>query len=360
MKDKAIEILKILDQKHYQAYIIGGYPRDMLLNRSSNDIDLTTNAPPDVIKELFNVISENYGSMLIAYKTFTFEITTFRKETNYLDKRHPQQITFTKNLEEDLIRRDFTINTLCLDKNENLLDVLNARTDLEKKIIKTVGDPRIKLKEDPLRILRAVRFATTLDFSIEKNTKYYLKKYSYLTANLSYYRKKEELTKIFSSPNNRKGLKLLIELNLEKYLDLNLSDVIPTSNPLGIWAQLESERYPFTKDENQKLVSLKELLSKNILESPILYQYGLDLSLIVAPIKKIDIDIVKETYHQLPIKNRRELDITPEEIFQLAGEKKNINKYLTILEQKILFGELTNQKKELVKCLKTIIDNEKR
>ena len=214
MLNKALEVL---EQHGYSCYIVGGYVRDYLLGVKSNDIDICTNATPKELITIFdtnNYVDTGYGSVRIIYKKYGFDITTYRKEIKYENNRKPIKIKYINDIAKDLIRRDFTINTLCMNSAGEIIDLLYATPDLNKKVIRTVGHPRYRLKEDSLRILRAIRFATNLDFEIDKKTKKYIMKYGYLLKNLSYNRKKEELNKIFSSKNKNKGIALLEELKL--------------------------------------------------------------------------------------------------------------------------------------------------
>ena len=208
MKEKALEVLKIFEDNGYIAYIVGGFVRDYILDRKTLDIDICTNATPKEIIEIFDCVKISdfsYGSVNIVYKKVKFDVTTFRKDIKYEDNRKPIKIKYISNLQTDLLRRDFTINTLCMNSKGEIIDLLNGRVDIENKVIKTVSNPRVKIKEDSLRILRAIRFATILDFDIESKTKKYIIKYGYLLEKLSGSRKKEELTKIFSSVNKEKG-----------------------------------------------------------------------------------------------------------------------------------------------------------
>ena len=141
--------------------------------------------------------------------------------------------------------------------------MLDAKKDLDKKIIRTVGDSDKKIEEDALRILRAVRFATTLNFKLDENLKSSIIKYKDNLKKLSYTRKKEELEKIFSSPNNNYGINLLKELKLEEPLDINLN-IIVTQSSLGIWAQINNDKYPFTKQEKETIKKVNESLNENI------------------------------------------------------------------------------------------------
>ena len=173
MLDKAIEVLEKLEENGFTAYIVGGFVRDYLIKRETTDIDICTNATPKDIVSIFNVKllpENNYGSVVVIYKKIRFDITTYRKEIKYEDNRRPVKIKYINNLKKDLCRRDFTINTLCINSKKEVLDILNVRKDLDNKLIKTVGNPRYRIKEDSLRILRAIRFATILDFEIDKKT----------------------------------------------------------------------------------------------------------------------------------------------------------------------------------------------
>lgn len=218
MYKDALEILNIINDLGYESYIIGGYPRDLYLGIENPDIDMCTNAKYEDLKDTFEITSNNFGSMTLIYKNNKYEITTYRKEYEYEKNRFPKKIEFVKTLEEDLQRRDFIINTLCIDKDGNYIDLLGAIKDLDNKIIRCVGNSNLKISEDILRSLRAIRFATILNFEIDETLKQSIKKYNYLLDNLSDKRKKEELDKILNSNNKDYGLSLIKELDLEKYL----------------------------------------------------------------------------------------------------------------------------------------------
>lgn len=353
--DSVFEVLKILNDKGYEAYFVGGYPRDLYMNKKTIDYDITTSATPKEIKEIFkNVNSENYGCINFYYKNNRFEITTFRKDIRYADNRKPIEIEYINDLKLDLMRRDFTMNTLCLDANGNFIDYLNGRKDIDNKIIKVVGNTNKKLQEDALRILRAIRFATTLDFKLSKELEEGIIKYGYLVKNLSYDRKKQELDKIFSSPNFEYGIKLIRDLNLEKPLEINTYNLKKTTYLVGIWAQLDCQKYPFNKSEKQTIKKVKELLKLDILNKDNLYKYGLYISSIAAEIKGIGIEEVNKVYSSLKIKDRNEIKITPVEICKLFNEKPGgfINIVFTDLESKILNDNIKNDKNIIVNYLK--------
>lgn len=196
MYEVAISLLQKINQLGYEAYIVGGYPRDIYLGIYSTDIDICTSMPPSVIEQNFSIVENHatYGSFVIEKNDYRFEITTYRKDI-YLEQRYPQ-VEFVSTLEEDLQRRDFVINTLCMDQNGSFVDLLKAREDLDNKMIRMVGDPTKKLKEDPLRIVRAIRFAADLDFSIEISLMEGIKQYRNLLSQLSYSRLQKEMNKV--------------------------------------------------------------------------------------------------------------------------------------------------------------------
>ena len=215
MLESALMLLKKINSLGYEAYIVGGFPRNKYLNINSDDIDICTNARSNFFINNFNVIKDNsrFGSVTIEYNNYNYEITTYRKDI-YKGDRFPN-IIFVDTLLEDLLRRDFTINTLCIDLNNNYVDLINARKDIDLKIIKTINDADISLKEDPLRIVRAIRFSINLDFKIDEALKKSIVNNKNLINNISNNRLEIELNKI---NKNDKYYKLIEELDLTKYL----------------------------------------------------------------------------------------------------------------------------------------------
>lgn len=347
MNENIKEILNILNNKGFSSYVIGGYVRDHLLIKETNDYDICTSALPNDLKLIFkdNILSCNYGSLKIKYNNEIFEITTFRKDINYINNRKPEKIAFIDDLYQDLQRRDFTINTICMDSFGNIIDLLNGRKDLENKIIKVVGNTDNKICEDSLRILRAIRFATTLNFKLDNNLFDSIKRNGYLVKNLSYNRKRVELNKIFSSNNVEYGIKLLKDLNLDKYLDLNLTNIKITSL-IGIWAQINNMNYPFTKEEKKIITKVNEI---NSLDGYNLYKYGLDICLIFGEINGIDKNIIKNNYQNLPIKTKKDIKLN-KDIYNLL-QHSDIKTIINDIEYKIINKTLINDEKEILKYI---------
>ena len=358
MFNSSLRLLKKIEKYGFKAYIVGGYPRDLYLGRKSADVDICTNATPKDLKEIFKdamLSNERYGSVTIIYDKIHFEITTFRKEIKYINNRLPVKIEYINDLRDDLIRRDFTINTLCIDSNGNLMDVLGICKDLQNEVIKTVGIAKTKIKEDSLRILRAIRFATTLNFKLDDDLKKSIKKYAYLLRTLSYHRKKEELDKIFMSTNAKYGISLILELGLDKYLELNnLKDIVITSNSIGIWAQLKVQnKYEFTNNEKELIDKINECVDNYNLDNYNLYKTGLYAMSIASEILSKSKKTVTEKYMKLPIKSIKEIEINGNEICYLLNIKpsKKIKEIYNDLETKILNNELNNIHKEITMYL---------
>ncbi len=354
MNEVALNVLKQINNKGFDSYLVGGYPRDFYIGKESLDYDICTNAKPKELKEIFGesiLPSEQYGSVSLITHGIRFEITTFRKDIKYINNRKPIEIEYINDLKDDLSRRDFTMNTMCIDVDGNLIDILNGRADIDNKIIKTVGNAEKKIYEDSLRILRAIRFATILNFELDDELRKAIVKYKYLLKSLSYYRKKEELDKIFSSSNIKYGIKLIKELGLIDDLELyNLDKIVPTTYLIGIWAQLNVLNiYYFNNVEKESIIKINELLTRNILDYNNLYKYGLYISTIASEIKGIDKNIVNDMYNSLYIYNKSEIKISANEVCEILNKKPGpfLKKIINDLEYKLVNKLLKNDKEEL-------------
>ncbi len=218
-------IVSKLKKAGFEAYIVGGCVRDFLLEKEPNDWDVTTNAKPKEIQKIFpsSFYENKFLTVTIQTKSKNpklkeIEITTYRSEAKYSDKRHPDIVKFAQSLKQDLARRDFTINAMAMDSELKIIDPFEGQKDLKKKTIKAVGNPEKRFSEDALRMMRAIRFATTLNFKIEEKTGQAIKKNSALLKHISPERIRDEFLKIIMSENAAKGIELLRELNLLKYI----------------------------------------------------------------------------------------------------------------------------------------------
>jgi len=219
--------IDILTKYKFEAFLVGGCVRDYLLNKVPKDWDITTNAKPEEIIDIFTkeniktLYENDFGTVAVFIDENIIEITTYRIESDYSDKRHPNSVEWTRNIEEDLKRRDFTINAMAFDvPRGTFIDLFNGTKDLEEKIIRTVGDPDERFSEDALRMLRAIRFSSVLgkEWMIENNTLNSIIKNKELLSKVSNERIRDELIKIIMSENAKRGINVLKETGLMHYI----------------------------------------------------------------------------------------------------------------------------------------------
>lgn len=198
----AEKIINTLHANGFEGYVVGGCVRDLLLKRKPQDWDITTDANPEQVKNLFMKTLETglkHGTVTVVLEGKNYEVTTYRIDGQYTDHRRPDEVMFTTSLQEDLSRRDFTINAMAYNSKKGLIDYFNGKSDLEKKIIRAVGNPVQRFQEDALRMLRAVRFSSQLGYEIEQETAQSICLVSSLVQNVSKERIRDELIKILTS-----------------------------------------------------------------------------------------------------------------------------------------------------------------
>lgn len=358
MLEEAIKVLHEITEHGYTAYIIGGFVRDYLLDIESNDVDIATNATPKQLQEIFEdavIKTTDYGSITVMKKNIRYEITTFRKEIKYIDHRKPVEIEYVDDLHTDLKRRDFIINSICMDENKEIFDYLDGRKDIEKRLINTIGNAKEKFEEDSLRILRAIRFATILNFDLSNEVKQAINETKHLLKELSYNRKKEELDKIFASSYVENGIRLLLEFGLDKELELErLKDIKNTDSLISVWSILNVvDIYPFNNTEKELIKNINEAIKLNNLDPMTLYKYGLYVNSVAGAIKGIDKKEITESYNSLIISSRDDIDITSQEIISILQKEpgKFISDIYNDIEEEILYSRLTNDKEKIVKYI---------
>jgi len=222
--ENVLAIYKKIGEKGFEVFFVGGCVRNLFMNIPIKDWDLTTNAKPEEISRLFpdSFYNNVFGTVGIPYDpNAVIEITTYRTEDGFSNKRHPDKISWGKTIEEDLSRRDFTMNAIAMKINENeteYVDPYNGQEDIEKRIIRTVGNPKERFKEDALRLMRAIRFASQLGFDIEEATGKEIKTDAELIKEISNERIRDELLKILSSNDPVKGLTLLRESGILEHI----------------------------------------------------------------------------------------------------------------------------------------------
>ncbi|HEV8340987.1 MAG TPA: CCA tRNA nucleotidyltransferase [Candidatus Binatia bacterium] len=211
-REKAISIVKRLREKGYEAYLAGGSVRDDLLGKSPQDFDIATDARPEAIQKIFAHTMEvgtQFGVVLVILEGEPFEVATFRYDGPYLDGRRPSTVRFA-SMKEDIFRRDFTINGMMYDPIEaRVIDLVGGREDLNRRVIRAIGDPDERFREDRLRMVRAVRFAASLDFTIEENTLRAIRSHAPTITQISWERIGEEVTRILTEGGAKRGFELL-------------------------------------------------------------------------------------------------------------------------------------------------------
>ncbi|MDI7741383.1 CCA tRNA nucleotidyltransferase [Lysinibacillus fusiformis] len=219
--DVALRVIDKIENGGFEAVIVGGAVRDHLLERQVNDVDVATSALPSEVKQIFSStvdVGIEHGTVLVLDEGEPIEVTTYRTEGTYSDYRRPEEVAFVRNLEEDLQRRDFTINAMAYTKEGNIVDLYGGKEDIENRVIRAVGDPNIRFREDALRMLRAIRFGAQLGFSIEGETLKAIQIDSDLIDFIANERISMEMAKIWKSKYVYYGLQVLNESNLSKFL----------------------------------------------------------------------------------------------------------------------------------------------
>ena len=249
----AFEIAQRLKEKGYAAYFAGGCVRDFLRGEAAKDYDIATTASPDEVERLFPKtvpVGKQFGVILVVQEGRNFEVATFRSEGPYQDGRHPASVRFTSP-EEDARRRDFTVNGIFYDPFERkVIDYVDGRADIERRVIRAIGAPEERFEEDKLRLLRAVRFAANLNYSIEPGTWASLRKLASRIHEVSAERVRDELVKTFTRPGGGRGLDLLLESGL-------LQEILPE-----VAAMKGVEQPPEFHPEGDVFIHTKMLMEK--------------------------------------------------------------------------------------------------
>lgn len=360
------KIIVKLQDAGYVSYFVGGYVRDLLLGIKSGDIDITTSATPSEVIALFNDVKETgkkYGSVTVLMDEFKYEVTTFRSDGEYIDNRHPDVVTFSKNIMDDLSRRDFTINAIIMDEQENIIDNFGSKKDLETKTIRTINNPLKRFKEDSLRILRAFRFVSKLGFDIEENTLKAIKESKHLIKNISIERVMVELDKIFRGKHRNKALKYMLETEVS-------GELYGLNDGLKFISEISQELFPieafivcFIMDDIddvwrfsnknirliKQILDLHEVTKNDIFNRFIVYVNGLDTCLLA---NKINVflgyndqgDLIKELEAALPIKDVCDLLFKGQDIMWLTPLRKKswIGTIVDDLKYNVIMGYLPN------------------
>ena len=351
--EKIIEkIMREIKNAGFDSFVVGGYVRDYLLGKKSYDVDICTNALPKDIHKIFNINMNNYGGTNLKIGKYNIDITTFREELKYVG-RNPVEVRYINDLKQDLMRRDFTINTICMDIDGNIIDYLNGIEDLNNRVIKSVGNADAKLKEDPLRIIRTIRFYAVLDFRIDDELKKALKDNYYLVETLSKTKIKEEISKILMNKNYKKALDLFQDLGINNVLNITYDNPIFTTDLIGMFAQIKIDGLPFTKEEKKNIIKITEVVKTEEINNLTLYKYGLYICSIAGQILSYNYKELSKKYNNLPIKSVKDIAITSDCLInKLNIPKYKISTVYSDLEKQILMGKLKNKTKDIIKYIK--------
>ncbi len=343
-------IKKIVDAK-FEAYIVGGYVRDYLLGLKTNDIDIATNASVDDLIKIFGEMgtpNPKYYSYHILKDNYRFDITSYRKEFEY-KKNKPIKIVPADDLKTDLLRRDFTINTFAMDKNGKFVDLLNSKIDLDNKVIKVVGDTYEKFNEDKTRIIRAIRFACTLNFELDDGIKEFLEKNGHMLNEMPREYIKKELDKIFDSDSYNRFFDLVKTYKLDKYLSIKFDNIHQAYDRIGIWAQIET-LLPLSKSEKKDIDCIKYLISNHVLSISNMFDYNDIVVKNAGCILNLDRD-VKEFYEIKNMHSIIDINIDMEILFKYVPII-DVRRVYRKIEREILQGNLSNDEFDIERYIR--------
>lgn len=392
---KGIHVIEQIEKHNHKAFFVGGSVRDYLLNREIHDIDIATSATPDMIQSIFKKvipIGIDHGTVLVRYEGLSFEVTTFREEGTYSDQRRPDYVHYIEEIDGDLRRRDFTINALAMDKHGEIIDLFNGREDLKKKVIRTVGSASDRFTEDPLRIVRALRFSSELGFSIDTHTFIQMRALKQMVETLAVERITSEFTKFFAGTYVNEGFNHLLKSEVYKHLPVfkehpKLVNDVPTPlYPLHSFGEVIALFHyldPMIPERTWAKVwkCSNHIQKEAILLGKALHYYrkkGLDnwlvyhltaehiesfirLIKILFPKNELKTKTLMELYRCLPIKAKTDLAINGNDLTRFFPKYKKgawIGKMLEKIEKEVIFHRLENEKneiKEWIKCNPPVI-----
>lgn len=378
---EALPILEKIKAAGYEAYFVGGSVRDALLQRPIHDVDIASSSYPSETKAIFPKtidVGIEHGTVLVLEGNREYEVTTFRTEDVYVDYRRPSQVSFVRSLEEDLKRRDFTINAFALDDEARVIDKFKGLEDLNNGILRAVGVADERFEEDALRIMRGLRFAASLDFRIEEKTFAAMKAHAPLLEKISVERSFIEFDKLLTAPYWKKGIELLLTSQAYYYLPLlqdaqeGLKHLLTAYQPDFVftnseqaWAALllaVAKQKPdlflkkwktsnaFQKTVDQ-LVSLYQYRLSGSFQAMDAYRYGKDLLLLCEELRQaqgleVDFDLIEELDKRLLIHNRHEIVVNGGLLIKELNLKPGpeLGSLLNEIEALIVAGQLANNK----------------
>lgn len=380
---KALPVLEKIKEAGFEAYFVGGSVRDALLNRPIHDVDIATSSYPEETKQIFSRtvdIGIEHGTVLVLEGEEEYEVTTFRTEDIYVDYRRPSAVSFVRSLEEDLKRRDFTVNAFALDETGEIVDLFDGLKDLENQILRAVGVASERFNEDALRIMRGFRFQASLGFELESETFKAMKVLTPLLEKISIERTFVEFDKLLLAPYWRVGLSSMIESQAYDYLpdmvgsqdklqslfDLEKDFTFESSEQAWaalLWALEVEDAQQFLKHwktsrqfakQVQDLLTILSLREGGELSKRDCYQFNLDSLLQAENLrraqgKEVNPQVITETYESLTIHDKKELQINGGILIKEYGYQPGpeLGDVLDEIEYAIVDGVLKNERQAI-------------
>ncbi|MGM7721945.1 CCA tRNA nucleotidyltransferase [uncultured Metabacillus sp.] len=389
---EARTILDTLHQAGYEAYYVGGAVRDFLLNRQIGDIDIATSAKPVDVQHLFKHtidVGAEHGTIIVLHNGSPYEVTTFRAEGEYVDNRRPSHVVYISSLIEDLRRRDFTINAMAMDINGKIVDYFNGKAHLSEKLIQTVGSPEERFNEDALRMLRAVRFVSQLQFTLCPKTKKAISDHAHLLKEISVERKTVEIEKLLMGVNQKQALAMIVDTNMHSYLPglerkkdelirLSTYDMRVLKTNIEHWSLFTNCIQPRSVEEFLRKWKLPNKLIKAVKKNIdyltivkekqwsdfLLYEAGVETAVSVERLCTLMIDPkqvegnvkrIIDRFQQLPIQSKSQLNVTGHDIIDFLKKKPGpwVSKVIFEIEKAIVAKKLENNKSAIKEWLMT-------
>ncbi|QHS22567.1 CCA tRNA nucleotidyltransferase [Virgibacillus sp. MSP4-1] len=383
---EAIPVLEKLEEHGFQAFFVGGSVRDSLLNRTIDDVDIATNATPEQVQKIFDKtipIGIEHGTVIIRYHHISYEVTTFRTESDYIDFRHPESVEFVKDIHEDLSRRDFTMNAIAMDKDGRLIDPYEGQIHMNEKRIETVRNADERFQEDPLRMMRALRFVSQLGFHLGKEAEDASFRNRHLLEKIAVERIAAEMEKLWKAPYILKALTIFHETDIwqslpvfKQYHSLIQKCLSHISSPFYSLAEAIACMHLFyptvsiddwckrwklskaVKHRSYDLINGYQLYRVQGLTPetlyrlrPELFQEFVHLVTVLTENSQLTVREVERAYHQLPIKNRNDLNINGHEMKRLYPDRKPgpwVREWLDEIERQVINGNLQNEKQTIM------------
>ncbi|MCH5437909.1 CCA tRNA nucleotidyltransferase [Bacillus paranthracis] len=379
---KASSIIETLKQQGHEAYFVGGSVRDLIIDRPIGDIDIATSALPEEVMAIFPrhvPVGLEHGTVIVVENGEPYEVTTFRTESEYEDFRRPSSVQFVRSLEEDLKRRDFTMNAIAMTEEGKMVDLFAGQEAIQKREIVTVGNAADRFQEDALRMMRGIRFVSTLGFSLETKTKQAIETYGHLLEHIAIERITVEFEKLLTGTYCVKALKELVETKLFSYLPyLQMSEEKLLKATQYKWDSFEAdieawafflycigEEHPAVflrqwKFSNKKIKDIVAVLltirkrKEKDWDTVLLYKMGIHIAEMAervyeAMIESYDhtaVNRVQTLFQALPIKNRQEMNVTGNDLLNWANKKPGpwVAEMIQKIEEAIVQGNVVNEK----------------